>query len=137
MAAMEGVPAIAASIQEAATERDLVFAAEEVLGVARRLKQNGLPARTFLNVNVPRPPADGYRGYQVTTQALDRSGVETFAEMMHPSGRTMYWSVYKEGATAPQGTDIAAVAAGFVSVTPMRVTEYDGEFATRLRSWFN
>jgi 5'-nucleotidase len=137
MAAMEGVPAIAASIEEAATERDLVFAAEEVLGVARRLKQNGLPARTFLNVNVPRPPAAGYRGYQVTTQAQVRSGVETFAEATHPSGRTVYWSVYKEGATAPEGTDIAAVAAGFVSVTPMRVTEYDGEFAARLRSWFN
>lgn len=137
MAAMEGVPAIAASIEEAATESDLVFAAEEVLGVARRLKQNGLPARTFLNVNVPRPPAAGYRGYQVTTQALVRSGIETFAETTHPSGRTVYWSVYKEGATAPEGTDVAAVAAGFVSVTPMRVTEFDGEFAARLRSWFN
>ena len=136
-AAMEGVPAIAASTSASTTQSDLLLAAEEVLGVARRLKQNGLPPSTFLNVNVPPPPPDGYRGYRVTTQAIIRSGLETFAEMKHPSGRTVYWSVYREGATAADGTDIAAVANGFVSVTPMRITEYDGDFAARLRGWFN
>jgi 5'-nucleotidase len=136
-AAMEGVPAIAASIATAANQNDLVLAAEEVLGVARRLKQNGLPSWTFLNVNVPLPPPTGYRGYQITTQAAIRSGVETFAEIKHPSGRTVYWSVYKEGATAADGTDIAAVENGYVSVTPMRATEYDGDLAARVRSWFN
>ena len=50
---MHGVPAIAASLAEAATPRDFVAAAEEVLGVARRVKQYGLPPGTFLNVNIP------------------------------------------------------------------------------------
>ena len=39
--AMHGVPAIAASLAEAGAQRDYVFAAEEVLGVARRVKQSG------------------------------------------------------------------------------------------------
>ena len=42
-ATIHGVPAIAASLSASATTPDLVFAAEEVFGVARRVKQYGLP----------------------------------------------------------------------------------------------
>jgi 5'/3'-nucleotidase len=52
-AAMLGVPAIATSMAAAGVPRDLPYAAEEVLGVARRAKQYGLPPRTFLNVSIP------------------------------------------------------------------------------------
>ena len=64
--AMHGIPAIAASLQEGATATDLVYAAEEVWGIVRRLKQRQLegtyPANTFLNVNIPRVPQGGYKG---------------------------------------------------------------------------
>jgi broad specificity polyphosphatase/5'/3'-nucleotidase SurE len=57
----------------------------------------------------------------VTTQARAKSGDESFAEMKHPSGRTIYWNVFKEGAgSGAEGTDAWAVAQGYVSVTPMR-----------------
>jgi 5'-nucleotidase len=136
-AAMEGVPAIAASMAAAAVPRDVLAAAEEVLGVARRLKQYGLPPRTFLNVNLPPMPQGGYKGYQVTTQADVRGGSETFAEAKHPgSGATIYWSVYNEGGAAPQGTDIWAVQNGYVSVTPMRVGETDPAALDAVRQWF-
>ena len=52
-AAMHGIPAIAASMSGAAFPQDLVYAAEEVVWVARRVKQYGLPPNTFLNVNIP------------------------------------------------------------------------------------
>jgi 5'-nucleotidase len=123
--AMHGVPAIAASLAEAGAPRDYVYAAEEVLGVARRVKQWGLPPNTFLNVNIPEMPQGGYKGYMITTQAARQGGEESFAETKHPSGRTIYWNVYKEGATAPPGTDISAVSSGYVSVTPMKVGETD------------
>jgi 5'-nucleotidase len=123
--AMMGVPAIATSLAEAGAPRDYVFAAEEVLGVARRIKQYGLPPNTFLNVNIPPMPQGGYKGYMITTQAMLRGGQESFAEMKHPSGRTIYWNVYKEGMDAPQGTDIWAVEHGHVSVTPMKIGETD------------
>jgi 5'-nucleotidase len=136
---MHGIPAIAASLAAAATAQDLVFAAEEVLGAARRVKQYGLPPNTFLNVNIPPMPAGGYKGYMITTQALLRGGQESFAEAKHPgSGRTVYWNVYKEGADAPQGTDIWAVENenGYVSVTPMRLGETDPAQAEALRTIF-
>ncbi len=124
-AAMHGIPAIAASLAGAAPARDFGAAAEEVLGVARRVKEYGLPANTFLNVSIPAVPQGGYKGYMIATQAMQRGGEEAFAEMKHPSGRTIYWNVYKEGGTAPEGTDIWAVTNGYVAVTPMKVGETD------------
>jgi 5'-nucleotidase len=136
-AAIHGVPAIATSLSAAGVPRDYVFAAEEVLGVARRVKQYGLPPNTFLNVNIPAVPPGGYKGYRITTQAMRSGGEEHFAETTHPSsGRTIYWNVYKEGATAPEGTDIDAVNNGYVSVTPMKFGELDAAQFETLRAIF-
>jgi 5'-nucleotidase len=133
-AAMAGIPAIAASTLT--DVRDYGFAAEEVLGVARRVKQYGLPPNAFLNVNIPAAPSGGSKGYQVSTQAMTPGGEESFAEAKHPSGRTLYWNVYTEGGTAPQGTDVWAVANGFVAVTPMHVGEADAKLVDALKGWF-
>ncbi|HEY9462489.1 MAG TPA: 5'/3'-nucleotidase SurE [Vicinamibacterales bacterium] len=134
--AMMGVPAIATALAEAGTQRDYVFAAEEVLGVARRVKQWGLPPNTFLSVNIPIMPADGFKGYMITTQAMQNGGKEFFVETKHPSGRSIYWNQFEEGGTAPQGTDIWAVSNGYVSVTPMKVGETDLSQMDALRAIF-
>jgi 5'-nucleotidase len=135
--AMHGVPAIAVSLGETGAPRDFPAAAEELLGVARRVKQYGLPPNTFLNVNIPPVPQGGYKGYQITTQALLRGGTETFAETRHPStGRTIYWNVFEEGASGPQGTDLWAVENGYVSVTPMKLGETDASQMETLRGIF-
>ncbi len=135
-AAIHGVPAIATSVAEENAARNFGAAAEEVLGVARRVKQYGLPKNTFLNVNIPAMPQGGYRGYRITTQAPQKVGEERFAEMMHPSGRTIYWNVYKEGGTGPEGTDVRAVEEGYVSVTPMKLGETDAAQIEALRAIF-
>jgi 5'-nucleotidase len=134
--AMHGIPAIAASLAEAGAPQDFVAAAEEVYGVARRVKQYGLPPNTFLNVNVPAVPSGGYKGYMVTTQALQQGGEESFAETKNPAtGQIIYWNLYKEGANAPQGTDIWAVENGYVSVTPMKLGEYDPSALETIKAW--
>jgi 5'-nucleotidase len=136
-AVIEGVPAVATSMAAPAVARDLVPAAQQVAGVVRQVREHGLPAQTFLNVNIPPMPSGGYRGYQVTSQAAVRAGVERFVEGNRPGTKqTVYWSVYTEGATAPQGTDIWAVNNGYVSVTPMHVGEYDEKLAVMLKAWF-
>ncbi len=81
-------------------------------------------------------PQGGYRGYRITTQAMQKAGEERFAEMAHPSGRTVYWNVYKEGGTGPEGTDIRAVNEGYVSVTPMKLGEADASQFEALRAIF-
>ena len=136
-AVMEGVPAMATSMAASAVPRDFAAAAQQVLGVARQVREHRLPPQTFLNVNIPPMPAGGYKGYRVTTQATVRAGTESFAEGKRPgNGRTFYWSVYVEGASAPQDSDIWAVNNGYVSVTPMHVGEYDDTLAKTISSWF-
>lgn len=136
-AAMHGIPAIAASLSDAGVPQDYVAAAEEVLAVARRLKQYGIPRMTFLAVNIPARPADGYKGYRVTSQAPLLGGAESFAETKDPrSGNPIYWNIYKDGASGPEGTDLWAVANGYVSVTPMKVGESDPTVGRQLEAWF-
>jgi len=137
-AARHGIPAIAASMSGAAFPRDLVYAAEEVVWVARRIKQWGLPPNTYLNVNIPGVPAGGYKGYMITRQGQVRTGTESFVEMKHPSGRTIYWNQYSERKSEPQpeGTDFWAVENGWVSVTPMKIDETDASQFEALRTIF-
>ena len=136
--ALHGIPAIAASLAEAGHPREYGFAAEEVLGVARRVKQYGIPRGSFLNVSIPPRPADGYKGYMVTTQAQQRGGDESFAETKNPrNGSIVYWNVYKEGGKAPEGTDMWAISNGYVAVTPMRINETDVSQIETLKGIFS
>jgi 5'-nucleotidase len=129
--AMQGIPAIAASL--AGGTSDYSHAAEAILGVARRVKQYGLPPHAFLNVNVP---AGVPKGFQITTQAMSPGGKESFAEAKHPNGRTFYWNVYEEGGTGPEGSDMRAVSEGYVSVTPLKVGELESQLQQQLKGWF-
>lgn len=130
-AASQGIPAIASSLAMPAT--DYEAAAEATLRVAQHVKAHGLPPGAFLNVNVP-ARAKPLRGLLITTQSMTSGGVESFAEQKHPNGRTLYWNVYEEGGTAAEGTDVWAVAQGYVSVTPMRVLEYDAALVPALKA---
>ena len=134
-AARHGIPAIAISMSGGVFPKELVFAAEEAVWVARRVKQWGLPPNTFLNVNVPAMPQGGYKGYMITRQGQVRTGTESFVEVKHPSGRTAYWNVYTERKSEPQpeGTDFWAVENGWVSVTPMKIDETDTSQFDQLR----
>jgi 5'-nucleotidase len=135
-AVLEGVGAIATSMAAAAVPRDVVPAAAQVAALVKQVREHHLPPRTFLNVNIPPMPAGGYKGFRVTTQAQMRAGTETFAEGKRPGSNTpMYWSVYREGASAPDGSDIWAVNNGYISVTPMHVGEYDQDLARDMRAW--
>jgi 5'-nucleotidase len=118
--------------------KELVYAAEEAVWVARRVKQWGLPPNTFLNVNVPAMPQGGYKGYMITRQGQVRTGTESFVEVKHPSGRTVYWNVYTErkSQAQPEGTDFWAVDNGWVSVTPMNIDETDPIQFDQLRAIF-
>jgi 5'-nucleotidase len=130
-AASQGVPAIAASLAMPAA--DYAAAADATLRVARYVKDHGLPPGVFLNVNVPTGTSQVLKGLLITAQASTSGGTERFAEQRHPNGRTFYWNVYEEGGSAPDGTDVWAVAHGYVSVTPMKLLEYDAQTAEKLK----
>jgi len=129
--AMQGIPSIASSMDISNGWSDYASAATFTAQVAAMVKRNGLPAGVFLNVNVP---AGTPKGLRVAAQSLE-TGHETWVEHKNPRGRRYFWNEYREPERDTNlTTDVAAVAQGYVAVTPLRATEYDRATANRLKA---
>jgi 5'-nucleotidase len=127
-AALEGVvlglPAIAVSQQSGARALDYRFdggfgfevAAMFVARLVERIEDVPLPARTLLNINVP---AGDPAGVEVTSLGKRIYRDELKLESEEPS-RRRYWIYGSDpGFHDEPGTDLAAVAAGRIAVTPI------------------
>jgi 5'-nucleotidase len=128
-----GVPALAVSQQSSARELDFRqssdfdfrIAAEFTARLVIDLEQLPLPPATLLNVNVPGCEPEGV--------AVARLGKRIYTDELvlvdEELARRRY-RVYGEAGITPdeQGTDIAAIAAGQIAVTPLHldVTHHDG-----------
>jgi 5'-nucleotidase len=113
--ALLGVAALSVSLR-GATEYDFGHAAKAAAAVTRAMLQDPLPARTFLNVNVPRGQPKGYR---VTVQAK-RNHITSVAERHDPKNKAYYWIEEGQDDWEPHDrSDYQAVRDGYVSVTPL------------------
>lgn len=84
-----------------------------------KLLRNGLPPETLLNVNVPNLPFDQIKGYRVTTMGRSRF-TEVFHRRTDPRGNVYYWMDGEmKNLDDDNGTDIKALEAGYVSLTPI------------------
>jgi 5'-nucleotidase len=122
--ALLGIPSIAVSLERTSGEYDFTAAGEAAALIAGGIFDRGLPARTFININVP--PGQP-RGMRVTVQAR-RNHVTTVSERMDPRGRSYYWIEEGQNNWEPHDqSDYQAVKDGFVSVTPLQpdMTAYD------------
>jgi len=143
-AAMEGtllgVPSMAVSQAEGeASGFDAAGRVAEL--VAARVLVEGLPAKTLLNINVPRGELRGIR----LTRLGHRVYREKVVQEVDPRGRPYFWI----GAGPPEwqedeASDIAAVHAGFAAVTPLhldlthfgalgRMSEWEGNLNSLLK----
>jgi 5'-nucleotidase len=123
-AALMGIPAIASSLS--VEETNYAAAAEIVRQVADMVRQRGLEAGVLLNVNVPPGPQTAIKGLRVTRQS-GQSGEERFEEQRSPTGRQMFWSIWKDPTGDVEGTDVWATDHGFASITPLRAGEFDAK----------
>lgn len=120
-ATLMGIPAIAVSLVTLNEGEHYQAAAQVALSVARQLVINGLPADTFLNVNVPDLPFNAMGKPLVTTQGKRRYD-GTIVDKVDPRGRNYYWI-----GTADlrfhdiAGSDYHAVSRGHVSITPLHL----------------
>jgi 5'-nucleotidase len=123
-AAMEGtllgIPSIAFSL--ATWDRfDFAVAGAFAGKVARQVLERGLPKDTLLNVNVPPVPEAEIRGVRVTRMGKRIYG-DAIVRKRDPRGRFYYWiggdKLTHEGVP---DSDLEAVEAGFISVTPLHL----------------
>ena len=100
--------------------------------LAGEILERGMPPDTLFNVNVPRRPPHGVR---VTHQGrrIYPGGV---IERVDPKGRTYYWigGQSADWEDDPK-SDFAALAEGFVSVTPLHLDLTNYKVMDQLRRW--
>jgi 5'-nucleotidase len=121
--ALLGAPSIAVSLARSHTH-DFSRAAAAGAKMAALVLRDGLPPRTFLNLNVP---PDDPKGFRLTVQAK-RNHITTVDERLDPRGRPYYWIEEGQNEWAPHDrSDYQAIRDGYVSVTPLQpdLTDYD------------
>jgi 5'-nucleotidase len=132
-ATLMNVPAFAVS-QEAggADPHDYAAAARFARSLAEQVLRHGMPADTLLNVNVPRSDP---RGVRVTRQGR-RIYPGGLVERTDPKGRTYYWIGGQSAAWAEDPeSDVAALAAGYISVTPLHLDLTHYRVLDEVRRW--
>ena len=137
-AVIAGVPGIAVSLEMVDNqfgEIDYGPAARAASKVVRQVIENGLSHEILLNVNVPFLPDEKIRGICLTRQGL-RVYHSRLDERADPRGHPYYWI----GGDAPtgvpeRGTDVGALAEGFVSITPLQLDLTAYRALTDLNTW--
>ena len=120
--ALAGIPAIALS--QAMRERGASFACaqEWALKVLTPLIDAAMDKRTLVNVNFPDLTADAVKGIRVVRQGFHDYSRGSLIEGTDPRGRNYYWFGLEEMEhTADHGTDLEAIADGYIAVTPLQL----------------
>jgi 5'-nucleotidase len=136
-----GIPAIALSQQSSGGgmgyvtgQFDFAYAADFTARLVERLRTEAMPEATLINVNFP--------GVEVTGVEVTTLGKRIFNDELKlldepgPDGRRRY-EIYgwKPGYEEAEGTDLSAVAAGRIAVTPLHFDLTDHGGLDRLRGW--
>lgn len=137
-AAICGVPGVAVSLDSPENHLDPLDyapAARVARRVAAAVMQNGLPADTLLNVNVPYLPEEQLRGFLISRQGL-RVYRDSLVVREDPRGRPYYWIGGEAPTGVPaDGTDFGALAEGYVSITPLQLDLTAHRVMASLKDW--
>ena len=129
-----GIPAIASSL-DSWDSKDYSAAAHFTARLALKVLEDGVPAGTLLNVNIPALPMDQIKGVRITRMG-QRLYKDQWDKRLDPRGKTYFWLAGElmEVDNGPD-TDVVAVEQGYISVTPVQLdlTRYDQ--MDRLKGW--
>lgn len=138
-AVIAGVPGIAFSLasqdKPQGEPEDYGPAGEIAKRVVQKVLNGSLSDGVVLNVNIPYLEVDEVKGYVVTRQGL-RVYRDVLDRRIDPRGRPYYWI----GGEAPtgvdeEGTDVGALNAGYVSITPLQLDLTHYKALKTLRTW--
>ena len=121
-----GVPAMALSQSLAVFHDDVVahFETAETFapGIIERLLEAGWPKDVIINLNFPNRPPGEVEAVEVTRQGFRDIHNMKAEKRTDLRGRDYYWMGFTARRPAvAEGTDLAAVLAGRISVTPLHI----------------
>ena len=120
--ALAGIPAIALS--QAFRDGGNAFASAEAWAakVLSVLVKSQMAKRTLVNVNFPATAAEEVRGIRVVRQGFHDYARGSLVKGVDPRGRDYYWfGLHQFEHTLDHGTDLEAVADGYIAVTPLQL----------------
>ena len=103
--------------------------------ILRKAIDAGVPKNTVINVNFPACAPGDVKGVRVTRQGKRNQGFLRVDERHDGRGNPYFWIGFERIAvvdTPAEGTDLAALAAHYVSVTPLRLDRTDDVFSDAL-----
>jgi 5'-nucleotidase len=103
--------------------------------ILRKVIAAGVPKNTVINVNFPSCAADQVLGVMVTRQGKRNQGFLRVDERRDGRGNPYFWIGFERIAVVDmpaEGTDLAALAARYISVTPLRLDRTDDVFSEAL-----
>jgi 5'-nucleotidase len=121
-----GIPALAISL-DTHKEADFTYAARFARKMVRLIADNPAINCSAINVNIPCLPAEQIKGVVVVRQGMSNI-IETFEKRVDPRENTYYWISGDSGSVGDaKDTDVAALASGFITITPIQydLTRYD------------
>ena len=101
--------------------------------LVRKLMQAGWPRDVLLNVNFPDREPSHVQGIQVTEQGRRDPDYLRIEDRMDTRGNPYYWLGFKSRSLNPaKGSDLSAVKAGAISVTPLYLNLTHNETCRKL-----
>jgi 5'-nucleotidase len=103
--------------------------------ILRKVIDAGVPKSTVVNVNFPACAPDQVAGVRVTRQGTRNLGFLKVDQRRDGRGNPYFWIGFERAAildTPAEGTDLAALAANYVSVTPLKLDRTDEIFSQAL-----
>lgn len=88
----------------------------------------------LLNMNLPPPGHRGLRSFKVT-KLSHRTYKDVIQEKLDPRGRVYYWIAGQPSWKVTVDSDVAAVRAGVVSVTPLSMDYTDYPQLAEMKDW--
>ena len=135
--AIGGVPSLAVSIDDAVSNDpdEYAVAAEVAAKLAGKILQDGMMEGTCLNLNVP-AHATQVRGIQITRTGK-RIYRDQLIERRDPRGSPYYWigGEPPTGITDEVGTDLWALANGYISITPIHLDMTNHTLVSQMKHW--
>ena len=117
------------------SELDYQLAAQAAQHVVRAVLEHQLPKGILLNVNIPHLPEGEIKGFRTTRQGL-RVYRNRLDRRQDPRGNPYYWISGDALTGIPEsGTDLGALAEGYVSITPIQLDLTAYPVLQALRSW--
>lgn len=102
-----------------------------------KLLEYPLQEHIFVNINVPDLVSQSVKGIKVSSQGQRRIG-DNLVERIDPRGRKYYWiGLIEYNGTSEQGTDLAAIEDGYISVTPLSLDLTHHQTLTQLQDVFS